>query len=366
MIPSPAGADSGPPESARIVGWDIGGAHVKAALLDAQGRLLRVEQLACALWTGLEPLQRACDGVLQLLAPAPMLHAVTMTGEMADFFADRPDGVRTILDCIKQRLQARSGDALWVFAGARGFLAPDDAARHWESVASANWLATATCCARAAGAAVLVDIGSTTTDLVPCAGTRVLAVGTSDATRLEAGELVYAGIVRTPLAGLSDRAPVLGAWRPTINEHYATTADVFRVLGELDEACDLQASADNGPKSAQGSARRLLRMIGADLEPQTQELALALAHWYRECLIAKVVAGLHQRLSRGDVPAQAPLLGAGIGSFLVGEVALRMRRPTAVLASLLGAPLADPQLCRWAEHCAPAVAVARLAHASTV
>lgn len=358
----PAGADPRARSFAGIVGWDIGGAHLKAALLDAGGQLQRVEQLACPLWTGMEPLLQACDTLLATLPAAPMLHAVTMTGEMADYFPDRPAGVQAIVDCLVQGLHARHGDALWIYAGTRGFVAPADAGALWQAVASANWLATASWCARAGGDAVLVDIGSTTTDLVPCAAGRVQALGDSDASRLDAGELVYGGIVRTPLMGLATRAPVQGRWRPTINEYYATTADVFRVLGELDETCDVQESADNGPKTPAGSARRLLRTIGADLAPETQATAVALARWYRECLLSRIVAGLHLRLSHGDVAACAPLLAAGIGGFLVDDLARRLGRAAEGLAERLGVAQSPPPLRRWAEHCAPAVAVARLAH----
>jgi len=347
-----------------LLGWDVGGAHLKAALLEPHGRLVRVVQLPCTLWTGMDQLHAAADALLATLPSAPMLHAITMTGEMADLFPDRHQGVRAIVGYLTERLQGSSSDRMQIYAGADGFIDAAMIEGHLDAIASANWIATAAWCARQIDRGILVDIGSTTTDLIPFADGRVIALGTSDAGRLDHGELAYLGVVRTPLMGMAETLPVAGRWRPAIKEYYASTADVFRLLDELDEACDVQASADNGPKSVQGSARRILRMIGQDLDPASNEAALALARWYRERLLQEIVATMHLRVSRGDVAKDAPLVGAGIGTFLIGELATRLQRRSIAIEELLCPKETDAQLRSWAAHCAPAVAVALLAHAA--
>ncbi len=347
-----------------LLGWDVGGAHLKAALLEPDSRLVRVVQLPCTLWTGMDQLHAAADTLLASLPNAPMLHAITMTGEMADLFPDRHQGVRAIVGYLTTRLQDSRGDRVQIFAGSDGFIDPALIEGHLDAIASANWIATAAWCARKVDRGILVDIGSTTTDLIPFGDGRVRALGASDAGRLDHGELAYLGIVRTPLMGMAETLPVAGRWRPAIKEYYASTADVFRLLDELDEACDVQAPADNGPKTVQGSARRILRMVGHDLDPASNEAALTLARWYRERLLQEIVATLHLRLSRGDVAKDAPLVGAGIGAFLIGELAARLQRRSLAIDELLCPTEADAQLRTWAAHCAPAVAVALLAHAT--
>ena len=42
-----------------IMGWDIGGAHLKAVMLDAKGDVVSSIQLPCPLWKGLDYWQRA-------------------------------------------------------------------------------------------------------------------------------------------------------------------------------------------------------------------------------------------------------------------------------------------------------------------
>jgi probable H4MPT-linked C1 transfer pathway protein len=357
-------------ESAAIVGWDIGGAHLKAAWLDANGRLLKVVQISCPLWQGMHQLETACVEVLANLPERPILHAVTMTGEMADLFPDRGSGVVAIVTFLKDLLaRQRRGDELRVFAGSAGFLAADavhaganSIPGNTDLIASANWLATALRCADSLREGVLVDIGSTTTDLIPFTDGRVCAVGSSDRERLVQGELAYVGIIRTPLMALAQRAPFAGAWRATMHEYFATTADVFRILGELDESVDAQPAADGGPKTPEASARRLLRMVGEDLPGTDLNVIRRLAHWYRQCLLDLVAEGLALRLSRADLATDACLIGAGIGRFLVADLAARFQRPYRPVDELLCTGIEDLSLRVRAADCAPAVAVAQLLH----
>ncbi len=348
-----------------IVGWDIGGAHLKAAWLDAGGRLEKVIQLPCPLWQGMDRLQTACDAVLAELPDRPTRHAVTMTGEMADLFQDRAAGVLAIVAFMRDHLaRHRRDDELRIFAGSSGFVQADEvragAGGNTELIASANWLATALRCARSRAEGILVDIGSTTTDLIPFSNSRVDAVGASDRERLARGELVYVGIIRTPLMALARWVPFAGAWRGTMNEFFATTADVFRVVGKLDEASDTQPAADGGPKTPEASARRLLRMVAEDFPGSDMNDIRNLALWYRQRLLESIANGLSLCLARGKVPADAPLVGAGVGRWLVADLAARCQRPYRSVDDLLCAGNETPALRARAADCAPAVAVAQL------
>jgi probable H4MPT-linked C1 transfer pathway protein len=347
-----------------VIGWDIGGAHLKVARLDGSGRLENVLQLPCALWQGMDRLAAACNTILAALPDGPALHAVTMTGEMADLFPDRASGVIAIVSFIKDLLaRCRPRDALSIFAGdcfvdaASVHAGPDG---NTDSIASANWRATARRCARSQKNGLLVDIGSTTTDLIALVDSKVCAVGADDRERLTEGELVYAGIVRTPLMALAQRVPFAGGWRRTMNEHFATTADVFRILGELDESADSHPAADGGPKTREASARRLMRMLGEDLAGTEMVSVCSLARHYRQRLLDLIADGLGQRFSRGDIPPAAPLIGAGVGRFLVIDLAARCQQSYRSVDQLLCSGNDDAALRARAADCAPAVAVAQL------
>ena len=152
-----------------------------------------------------------------------------MTGEMVDLFADREDGVQRIAQHLADSLQPVDDGSLRFFAGDAGWCGAPDVARHWRHIASANWLATAGHAALHFDRGVLVDIGSTTTDLVAFAGGRVLSASRTDAERLASGELVYHGVVRTPLCAFGPRVGWRGQAFNVMNEYFATAADVTLV-----------------------------------------------------------------------------------------------------------------------------------------
>src|SRR5262245_865754 len=214
-----------------VIGWDIGGAHVKAALL-LRGQVIDAAQWPCPLWQGTDRLHAALDAASERWPDLQRhAHAVTMTGEMVDLFAHREDGVTRLARQLAQRLPGAR-----FFGGAEVWLTAAQAAQHWHLIASANWLATARhaalVCEPAEG--LLIDIGSTTTDLIAFRRGKVHSTSRSDTSRLQSGELVYQGVVRTPLCALAQRIGWRGVPSNVMNEFFATTADVYRLTGEVD------------------------------------------------------------------------------------------------------------------------------------
>ena len=285
-----------------VFGWDIGGAHLKACRLE-RGAVADVALWACPLWQGLDRLEHAFALARERWPDLPgSAHAATMTGELADLFADREDGVKRIAHCTVAAL----GEAVAFFAG-DGWAGADEVAREWPRIASANWLASARLAARRVGTGVWVDIGSTTTDLVALAGAAVAYTGRSDAERLAAGELVYHGVVRTPLCALAPRITFRGTTYGVMNEWFATSADVYRLTGELDPADDLQPAADGAAKDADATRRRLARMIGLDARDAEPSDWLAFARAWRAAQLATIADALARVVRSQAIAADAPL-----------------------------------------------------------
>jgi probable H4MPT-linked C1 transfer pathway protein len=343
-----------PPDS--VIGWDLGGAHLKAARLGWGGRVERVMQLPCALWRGVGELDRALDSAQAALGPAPG-HAVTMTGEMVDLFATRAEGVAHLVGTMRNRL----GDhGLRFYAGAAGFVAAGEVGGERLRLASANWRASAELVAARVTQALLVDIGSTTTDLVPVRAGQVRARGTDDAGRLVSGELVYTGVVRTPVMALAREVPFAGQSVPLMAELFATAADVHRLCGRLPPGADLHPAADGGEKTEAGSARRLARMIGRDAGTLPLEAWRSLARWLAQAQLRRIEDACALLISREGLAAHAPVVAAGVGRFLAAALAARLERPVVDFAALLPDPGPEPDLV---SACAPAVAVAWLSQA---
>ena len=341
-----------------VIGWDVGGAHLKASLLQA-GRVVDAAEWACPLWQGLDRLREAVANARarwpDALCDPARLHALTMTGEMVDLFEDREQGVLRLAAAMHEALVGE----LAVYAGASGWCGVADVATRWQAVASANWHATAAWVARARDAAVLVDIGSTTTDLIAVRGGRPRSQGRDDAGRLASGELVYQGVVRTPLCALAPRVVHRGLVRNVMNEFFATTADVHRLTGELDAAHDLHAAADGQGKDLSATRRRLARMIGLDARDASDAEWLALARHWRGLQLDEMGGQLDRVLAAADLPDDAPIVGAGCGDFLARALAERCGRRYLRFAEL-AAGAGDEALARRVQVAAPSAAVALL------
>jgi probable H4MPT-linked C1 transfer pathway protein len=341
------------PMSGRIYGWDIGGAHLKLALVE-NGRLAAGRQVACALWRGLDELRNAAASALAGL-PAAERCAVTMTGELVDFFPDRATGVASILETMAEFVPPAS---VRVYAADGAFLSAEAAREVPGRVASANWHATARLAARTLQEGILVDIGSTTTDLVPFRRGGPDARGMTDAERLATGELVYTGVVRTPLAAVAREIPFAGRRIAVMAEFFATIADAHRLLGSLPSDADLHATADGRGKGIAESRARLSRMIGMDAADAPDAAWRELAGAFVRAQTRQIEAGLELVLSASHLGGDAALVGAGIGRFLAAELARRLGRPYRSFEDIV--PVAAPELASVAAAIAPAVAAAML------
>jgi probable H4MPT-linked C1 transfer pathway protein len=335
-----------------VIGWDIGGAHLKAARAE-DGRIVAATQILCTPHHGLAHLERAIREAADQLGAAKR-HAVTMTAELSDAFATRAQGVVSIAAIFTREIGA--GDIAF-YAGARGFVSRAEVAEAASAIASANWRASAELVARHCADALFIDMGSTTTDLVPIRGGAIVALGETDAGRLAHGELVYAGLVRgRPQAGLT-LVPFDGCWTPLVDESFATMADVRRLLGDLPEGADLMPTADGRAKTAEASRARLARLVGRDAADASDEAWRDLAAFLACAQMRLIEDRIALVRSRGALMPDAPIVGAGVGRAILARLALIQERAYRDFAEFIDAP---PRLERAVGDCAPAAAVALL------
>jgi len=337
-------------------GWDIGGAHLKVAQLDYQGRLIDLYQFSTPLWRGIDELHGPVTRLTDVMPVGGNIHALTMTGELVDYFPDRRHGVTRLVDYISARLAGV--DPVYVYAGENGLLKPAQVKPHSDKIASANWHATASYAATCLDSGVLVDIGTTTTDIIPFANARVLNNGYSDQQRMQAGELVYTGIVRTPIMAIVQHVPYRDVWQSVAAEYFATMSDVYRLTGELDEQFDLTPAADGKEKNQYGSAGRLARMLGTDYQEHDD-----VQPWVE---VAEYIAGKQFEMIEDAYLKMKQqhegqlgnfIVAAGAGRFIIDKLAKKHDCSVMNFEDLLQA--AEERL-EQINNCAAAVAVAQL------
>jgi probable H4MPT-linked C1 transfer pathway protein len=280
-------------------------------------------------------------------------NVITMTGELADIFSSRQDGVEQLSSLAERELENVS-----IYAGPLGFVAVAEAGRHSTQIASANWHASAAAVAKRRKAALFIDVGSTTTDVVPIADSRVAARGYTDFQRLALGELVYTGLVRSFVMATAQSAPLNGLWTTLINENFATMADVHRLLGTLPAGVDLMATADGREKSVPASRARLARMLGSDAANADSKAWDLLARWFAEAQIRAIVDAAMLVMSSCIATSAGPVIAAGIGVGVVAEVARRLDLSWERFEGLLEVV---PEARDAVSHCAPAAALTALA-----
>ena len=340
------------------MGWDIGGAHLKAALLDSGGVAQSVVQVACPLWRGLNELDHAIGQIQAIskvqarMGELPDVHAITMTGELVDLFKNRSAGVVAIAQHLKKTLAGE----IYFYAGLEGFVRFEQISSVTNEIASANWLASADFIAQKMPNALFVDVGSTTSDLVLITNGKVCAGGNSDAGRMRLDELVYSGVIRTPLMALGQKVQFGGGLTSLAAEHFATTADVYRLTADLLAEDDMAETADSVGKSQLESARRLARMIGHDVEDADLKEWINLAQAFKDMQLNRLQEAV-ERVSGEN--ASVPLVGAGAGKFLAAQLANKMKRPYIDAMDLIHANSDHEKY--WGGVCLPAYAVATLA-----
>ncbi len=335
-----------------VIGWDIGGAHVKAARSRA-GRLVAVTQRACAPHAGLSSLEAAIREICVELGSVAR-HHVTMTAELSDAFEDRARGVISIAAIMAHEL----GPQTFFYAGAQGLVARADVSSQAIAIASANWRVSAERVAQSCRDALFIDIGSTTTDLIPIRNHKIVALGATDAERLAQGELAYAGFSRGAPQAYAAQAPIGGRWAPLVNEAFASMADVRRALGELpegDSRADLAPTADGRPKTQQAALARLARLAGCDAADFGEQQLRAFADYLARAQLRMIEDQIALLASRDGFAPDAVFVGAGVGRALVARLA--RGRDYHDFADFVPA---SETLRAAAADCAPAVALALL------
>ncbi len=331
-----------------ILGWDIGGVNTKLARLrhDTDGSVLRSISLPYEV-------QRSPETLVDVLHTAAVkagaephdVHAITMTAELSQAFRTKREGVGFVLDSLDT---AFPGSVTYVYTVDGEFIGPREARERPLSVGASNWAATASWVGRMFPTCVLIDIGTTSSDLIPIINGKIVAVGQTDPERLLSGELVYSGALRTPAEAVTPMVPLWGGEARVAADGFALIGDAHLWRGSLTSEDYTCRAPDGRPATRSYAGERLARMVCADRDMLDDSAIDAIATALADAQVRTLVQALERLRARW--PAIDLAVITGLGDFVAREAAQGARLATVSLADSLGD----------ASRTAPAAAVAWL------
>jgi probable H4MPT-linked C1 transfer pathway protein len=329
-----------------VVGWDIGGVNTKVACV-IDGAVLAARTQPFEIQRDPSALAPLLSSLASLVGATPDdRHAVTMTAELSQMFRTKREGVAFVLDAIC----AACPDAdIAVYAVDGRFLKPDDAYSQPLAVAASNWAATARLIAADHPDAILIDIGTTTTDIIPIVAGAIATLGSTDPARLASRELVYSGALRTPVEAIVRHVP-LGSGDATVSaESFALIGDVHVWRGQLSPDDYSVGTPDGRPPTPEFAGERIARIVCADRDILDAQAISRIADAVADAQCSQIADAISRVRDRH--PSLTTAIVAGLGAFIAERAADTAGLDVGSLADSIGFD---------ASRAAPAAAVALL------
>ncbi|HIH39984.1 MAG TPA: H4MPT-linked C1 transfer pathway protein [Halobacteria archaeon] len=296
-----------------ILGLDIGGANTKASSPDG----CYARSVYLPLWKD----SRLEDILFKIKEDCPDVEkvAVVMTGEGADNFLEKRLGVRY----IKQNVESVFDDVYYL--NVDGTFEKDITDE--KKFFSANWIASVIKLMELEEDFLFIDMGSTTTDIIPVIDGRICSRKT-DFERLLDGTLIYIGALRTDVSTMAEKVKILSRDRysPIAKERYAQMADVYNILGSIKEKDYICETPDGKGRSIEDSKRRLARIVCCDLEDLEDCDVVHIADEIKMVEINMLSDGINKILNKKEWDGRIEnIFIAGSGEFVVRAALKRVK-----------------------------------------
>jgi len=307
-----------------VLGYDVGGANTKAALVCVEkDKLLTVEVAVeyFPIWKKSEKLAEVLLKLKQQLG-ANNLDGIglTMTAELSDAYPTKREGVNDILNCFSKAFPCTP---VFIINTSAELVTLEVAKQQPLAVAAANWAATGWLVAKKIKNCVVVDVGSTSTSIIPIVKSNVVALGKTDLDKLICGELVYTGSLRTNVAAIVHSIPIRNVVAGVASELFALSGDVNLVLGNItkeDYSCE---TTDGRGKTMPEALARLARVVCADTEMLNRQEIIKMAEYTSDIQIQQVAESLSKVYSytKSLALGKVPIVITGLGKNFIARKA---------------------------------------------
>jgi probable H4MPT-linked C1 transfer pathway protein len=306
----------------KVLGLDVGGANIKAAYVKIENKALKDAKVSTEyfpIWKrGKENLDKPLKALKNSFGSFDLL-VLTMTAELSDAYFSKREGVFHILNVVNGVFADVDVKVLNIKGE---LLTIEEAEKKPLEVAAANWFATGWLASKLDENCLIVDVGSTTTSIIPVLNGKVSAKGMNDLEKLMLGELVYTGVLRTNVSAIVSQVPINGRLTPVSSEFFAQSGDIHLILENIKSNDYTVDTPDGRGVTLNEAAARIARVVCADLELLNFNKVKAIAEYVYEAQIQQIVNGLKKVIKNFPNLKFKPAYAAGLGGKILAWKAL--------------------------------------------
>ena len=314
----------------KIAGFDIGGANTDLAIVDFDGETHEIKNIAInfeylPMWSNKDDLEDTLINLIQkTIGASGKIDSldgigISMTAELVDAYETKSEGVLDIARKTENIFKNISSEDIPIaFIGTKNVLNMKELKEKPLEIAAANWIATSKIATKISPNSIFVDIGSTTTDIIPIKDGKECAKGRSDYERLSTGELVYTGTLRTNLASFLDEVYFDGKEFNVASELFAITADVYNVLDMISIDDYVCHTCDGAGKTKEESARRISRVLCADLDILSFEDIVEISKYIHKKQVQQISKSLEKVVNEENLDL---IITTGLGKDILAKEA---------------------------------------------
>ena len=337
-------------KKAVYIGWDIGGAHLKSCVIHNQKTKCSVN--LCELWKTQEARHMIEQIINKYSQQGVVNNVITMSGEMCDIFDNRDQGVQKILNYFKNFVNT------YVYTQNRGIISIKQNKKS-QDIASVNWHAIAKFMSKKITDAIVIDLGSTTTDFILIKNSKVINKRLDDFSGLSSQELLYVGCLRTPPYIFQRSLQINKKNIQIIPENFSSLADVYRIIKKLPKNFYYSSTCDGRGKDIKSCMTRFARNFGLDYKQKHRKFLISAARKISDLHINILNKVIDYHIEKNFLSNKnVKIIGLGIGEEIIRDLCVKNCRNYHDLSTIMRERMSRTKISPY--HVAPAYLLATM------
>jgi len=334
-------------ENTQYMGIDIGGAHLKCVGIDKSKNISYIKYDSYQVWNNKKILFEKLDQINNEVSNSKLVYGITMSAELCDNFPNRKIGAKYIVEACNSLKPKKL-----FYSNSSTFFSSKFS---MNNLMSMNWHAIGKLCEKKIKDSIIIDFGSTTTDFICIKNFRLINQGFNDFERINNNELIYKGLIRTPLFGIKDKIKFKKKKYNLIPEFFSDMSDVYRVKKLLKKNIDIDNTADASNKSLRNSMIRIARNFGFDYTNSKKELIMNICDELYSYQLDEISKNIDFLRKKYRISKKCKIILSGIGQEILMNYLNKKVNDTIFLSDLLGS-----KNYKEASNHAPALSMALL------